>query len=167
MDLWEQARNQHSIGTECEIWYLSRLHIKDHEEIPGAYSKEEIEKAKEGGPFALVRTADKDYDIKESLMDLVVYEHIYQKSAVCDAVLKHGAGRWYAFGVKFGYSHDEIQQLTFDKVNASDKLLAIISQKAAQIGQPQLEELLLKACGDIQPPIIGAVLEELQTESSQ
>ena len=162
MFLWKESVDLHSPGTVYEIWYLSKLHIEKHKENPGAYSEEQIKKARAIGPSALVRTTNKDYDIEESLMDLVVDVHVCQKSEVLDAVLKHGSGRWYPLGKALGYSNDEINRLTHDKVNFADKLLALFSQKAEQIGQQPAEEMLLDACRTITQPIIGVVSEVLE-----
>ena len=108
-----------------------------------------------------VRTTNKDYDIEESLTDLVVDVHVRQKNRVLDAVLKYGASRWYPLGIELGYSNDEINRLTHDKPDFADKLLALFFQKVEQIGHKPAEEMLLDACRTITQPIIGVISEAL------
>ena len=164
MLLWKETIRQHSPGTVYEFRYLSKMHIEGHKETPGAYTEEQIREARVTGPSTLVWTTNnKDYNIGESLKDLLIdIPTVCLKSEVLNAILKHGATRWYALSKALGYSEDEVQRITHDKVEHTDKVLALFSQKAEQIGQQRAEEMFLDACSTIEPPIISLVRAELK-----
>jgi hypothetical protein len=152
-DLWSKAVYWHSRGTKYQIWYLSKGHIENHEEIPAAYSKNEIDRAKEIGPLAMVRTKHNDIEIEECLRGLAVDVHVWEKSEVLEKVQSIAATRWYPLGIALGYTNDRIDTLTHNKVHNADKLLALFTEVAEQIGRKPAEKKLLDACSEITPPI--------------
>ena len=83
-------------------------------------------------------------------------------SAMIQSILRHGADRWYALGLKLGFSHNEISGHCHDKAKGCDKLLVLFEIKAQEIGVKALEDLALKACKTIAIPISGAVSDELK-----
>ena len=87
---------------------------------------------------------------------------LHDAEAIIDAVLKHGASRWYAIGLKLGYSDDEVKTMTCHTSDFADKLLAIVQAKSKSVGERKLLEDLLLACKNISNPIIGAVGHELR-----
>ena len=86
----------------------------------------------------------------------------HSAESIIDAVLKHGASRWYAIGLKLGYSDDEVKTLACHTSVSADKLLAVVQAKIKSAGERKALEDLLVACKDIANPIIGAVGHELK-----
>ena len=80
---------------------------------------------------------------------------------ILGTVLRHGASRWYAIGMKLGYSDDEVKTITGATLDCKDKLLAIVNAKSKLIGESNALEEVLTACKNIANPIGGAVEDEL------
>lgn len=162
-------------GTEYEIRYLSRQHLSEHRKQIADYTQEQVDEVKEGGPEAAVFKVTKDYDIVESLSELMVFDtpaeacgqthpSAHPANAVFQAVVKHGVNQYYSLGLRVGFSDAEIEILCHNKPAYSDKLLAIIERKIHVTGEKAAEEAFLVACRKIPSPIYHAVMEELESQ---
>ena len=86
----------------------------------------------------------------------------HSAKSIIDAVLKHGATRWFVIGRELGYSANEVKSITREISEFEDKLLAIIEAKSTSVGENKALEDLLVACKNIPNPIFGAVGHELK-----
>ena len=81
------------------------------------------------------------------------------------AVLKFGVTRWFSIGREMGFTGPQITACTFDIPELDSKLEAIIELKVRECGVEETEKCLLTACKRIHQPIIGAVLEDIESDS--
>ena len=88
----------------------------------------------------------------------------YSYKAVCFAVMEAGSTRFLQIGMGLGYSMDAVDVITSAQIRPGDKVLALIEGKRSQIGELDTKLKLLKVCETIEPPIIGAVLHELERD---
>ena len=83
-------------------------------------------------------------------------------SPLLRAVLKRAPHRWFALAVAMGFEEGQITDICYDKGSFSDKLHAIFLRKRAEVGLDEAELALKVACQEIEPPVYGAVLDELE-----
>ena len=87
---------------------------------------------------------------------------LLSSSKVFQAVLEHGVGQWFSFGLEMGFTGSQIETCTSDKPLHGSKLQAIIELKVRECGVRETEKCLLTACERIPQPIVGSVLEYIE-----
>lgn len=169
LSVWVDVVLDHSPGTEYELGYLSRKHLTEHKAEVAMYSEKAINEVLQKGSTAAVRYVTDDYELVESLAELMVVlprppqaEH---HSRVIQVVLEHGSAHWYEIGVALGFNDSEIEGLSYNKPTPSGKLLAILNQATARDGEDKVKEVLLNACKKVK--IYGAVTDELKEHVQQ
>ena len=97
---------------------------------------------------------------------VVFYIELLSSNKVFQAVLEHGVGQWFSFGLEMGFTGSQIETCTSDKPLHGSKLQAIIELKVRECGVRETEKCLLTACERIPQPIIGSVVEYIEGGSS-
>lgn len=80
---------------------------------------------------------------------------------LCSAVKECGSARWKVLGLAMGFTDNQVEVLTQNTIDFSDKVQLIVDAKRREVGELQAKESLLKACSAIEPPIIEPVREKL------
>ena len=79
--------------------------------------------------------------------------------------MKVGCDAWYSIGSELGFNRAQINVATASLPNHPDRLLAIIQEKAMDIGKSATVEKLLEVCKILPTPIHGQVMDELKRSS--
>ena len=81
-------------------------------------------------------------------------------------VRDYGVAQWSSIGLAVGLTGAQIDACTFNKPSLGSKLGAIIEVKVHECGVNETEKSLLTACQRIPQPIIGSVLQYMESGSS-
>lgn len=90
LSVWFKVVKERSPGTGCDFCYLSKDHLVDCHEHPAAYTEDEVAAKRDCGPGSLVRVACDDYDVTDSLRDLVAYD----RDPVIDKMIADAKGAY-------------------------------------------------------------------------
>ena len=82
-------------------------------------------------------------------------------AAILSAVVKCASQQWYSVALKMGFVDGKIRELTHDQGDYASKLQGIVNVKAAEVGEQECAQMLLKACEQIPYPVIAAVRKEI------
>ena len=95
-----------------------------------------------------------------------LFTGLLSENKIFQAVLIYGVAQWFSIGLAVGLTGPQIEACTFNKPSLGSKLEAIIELKVRECGVEESEKSLLNACERIPQPIVGSVLEYIESGSS-
>jgi tetratricopeptide (TPR) repeat protein len=80
---------------------------------------------------------------------------------VIQSIVANCSSEWYRVGITLGFSHGQVQDMTFNKPTFHGKLQVIIEKRLEVDGKGKAVQALLDVCGQIMPLAVIDVMKDL------